>query len=128
MAGLSAEYDTPLGRIFEEDGVELSVGQWQRLGLARAYLRQAAVLVLDEPTAALDARAEVDMYQRFSDMATGKTVLLISHRLGSTRLADRIIFLAGGRICEEGSHAELLRRTDGRYAKLFKVQAEWYRA
>jgi ATP-binding cassette subfamily B protein len=83
------------------------------------------VLVLDEPTAALDARAEVEVYRRFRDMAEGKTVLLISHRLGSARLADRIIVLEHGHIVEEGSHAELIAH-GGRYATMYAAQAEWY--
>ncbi|NKB71515.1 MAG: ATP-binding cassette domain-containing protein [Candidatus Latescibacteria bacterium] len=126
IAGLAAGYETPLGRIFDAEGTDLSVGQWQRLGLARAYLRQAAVLVLDEPTAALDPRAEVDIYRRFSQLAQGKSVLFISHRLAAARLADRIVFLEGGRMVEEGSHDELLQRPGGRYGELFKTQAAWY--
>jgi ATP-binding cassette subfamily B protein len=119
-------YQTMLGKAYDEAGHDLSIGQWQKLAIARAYLRDAAVLVLDEPTAALDARAEVEVYRRFRDMAEGKTVLLISHRLGSARLADRIIVLEHGRIVEEGSHAELVAR-GGRYATMYTAQAQWYR-
>ena len=126
VQALAEGYETPLGRIFAEAGAELSAGQWQRLGMARAHLRQGKVLLLDEPTAALDPRAEAEVYRRFSQLAAGKTVLLISHRLGSARLADRIVFLADGHICEEGSHGELVHKPKGRYAQLFKVQAEWY--
>ena len=103
----------------------MSAGQWQRLASARAYMRDASVLVLDEPTAALDARAEVEMYRRFRDMSEGKTVLLISHRLGSARLADRIVFLNDGRITEQGTHTELMK-LEGEYARLYSIQAEWY--
>ena len=115
-----------LGRSFDEGGQDISAGQWQRLASARAYFREASVLVLDEPTAALDAKAEVEVYKRFRDMSEGKSVLLISHRLGSARLADRIIFLKDGRIVEEGTHDELMDLT-GAYAELYSIQADWYR-
>lgn len=118
-------YDTILGKEFE-NGHDLSLGQWQKLALARAYLRDAALLVLDEPTSALDALAELDVYRRFSELSTGKTVLLISHRLGSARLADRILFLEDGRITEEGTHEDLITAS-GAYAELYAMQAEWYR-
>ena len=119
-------YETVLGRSFDKDGQDPSAGQWQRLASARAYMREASVLVLDEPTAALDARAEVEVYRRFRDMSQGKAVLLISHRLGSARLADRIVFLDDGRITEHGTHAYLMER-GGEYARLYSIQAEWYR-
>jgi len=96
-----------------------------KTGDRRAYLRDAVVLVLDEPTAALDARGEVAVYQQFRDMAQGKTTLLISHRLGSARLAERIVFLERGQIVEEGRHDDLLAR-GGRYAEIYRVQAGWY--
>jgi ATP-binding cassette, subfamily B, bacterial len=124
VATLPQGYNTLLGKEFEE-GTELSLGQWQKIAVARAYLRDAEVLVLDEPTAALDARAEVEVYRQFRDVSEGKTVLLISHRLGSARLADRILVLDGGRIVEEGSHAELMRR-GGVYARMLGAQAQWY--
>jgi len=124
VATLPQGYDTLLGKEFEE-GTELSLGQWQKIAVARAYLRDAEVLVLDEPTAALDARAEVEVYRQFRDVSEGKTVLLISHRLGSARLADRIVVLEGGRIVEEGNHAELMRR-GGVYARMLGTQAQWY--
>ena len=126
IASLSAGYETVLGRAYDEHGQDLSQGQWQRLAIARAYLRDALVLVLDEPTAALDAKAEVDVYRQFRDASQGKTVLLISHRLGSARLADRIIFLEKGRVVEEGTHADLVA-LEGRYAEMYSVQAGWYR-
>lgn len=119
-------YETVLGRSFHEGGQDVSAGQWQRLASARAYMRDASVLVLDEPTAALDARAEVEVYRRFRDMSEGKTVLLISHRLGSARLADRIVFLDDGRVTEQGTHADLMN-LGGEYARLYSIQSEWYR-
>ncbi|HEY3236517.1 MAG TPA: ATP-binding cassette domain-containing protein [Polyangiaceae bacterium] len=122
---LPAAYDTLLGKGFE-GARELSVGQWQKLALARSYLRSARVLVLDEPTAALDALAEMEVYRQFSIASKGRTVILISHRLGSARLADRIVFLEQGRVVQCGSHDELLTR-GGAYADLYALQAEWYR-
>jgi ATP-binding cassette, subfamily B, bacterial len=126
LAGLPDAEKTLLGGTYDEGGADLSGGQWQRLAIGRAYMREAAVLVLDEPTAALDARAEVAVYRQFRDAARGRTTLLISHRLGSARLADRIVVLEGGRVAEAGSHAELLAR-GGAYAELYHAQAEWYR-
>ncbi len=126
VAELPAGYETPLGKTYYEDGHDLSIGQWQKLAIARAYLRDAAVLLLDEPTAALDAKAEAAVYERFRDMAQGRSVLFISHRLGSARMADRILVLDNGRIAEQGRHAELLAQ-GGRYADLYSIQAEWYR-
>ena len=126
VAGLPSSYGTVLGRAYDERGQDLSTGQWQRLAIARAYFRDASVLVLDEPTAALDAKAEVEVYRSFTDMSHGKSVILISHRLGCARLADRILFLDAGRIVEEGTHDELLAR-GGRYAEMYELQAAWYR-
>ena len=105
-----------------EEGEDLSTGQWQRVALARAYARDAELVVLDEPSAALDPRAEVEVYSQLREAAQGRAAVLISHRLGSARLADRIVVLDGGRIVEEGSHAELSRR-GGLYAHLLAVQA-----
>ncbi len=117
--------DTPLGKTYRQ-GAELSFGQWQKLAIARAYMRPAEILVLDEPASALDARAEADVYDHFARIAEKRTVLLISHRLGSCRLADRILLLGNGRLVEEGCHQELLAMS-GQYAELYRNQAQWYR-
>ena len=110
-----------------KNGRELSGGQWQRVALERAFMReQAEVLVLDEPTAAMDAAAEVEIFERLQAHAEGRMGLLISHRFATVRRADRIVVLDGGRVQEHGTHAELLAR-DGQYARLFRLQAEGYR-
>jgi ATP-binding cassette subfamily B protein len=114
-----------LGRRFE-NGVDLSGGEWQKVALARAYLRDAQVLILDEPTAALDARSEYEVFQRFAELTTGKTALFISHRFSTVRMADRIVLLEQGRIVEDGTHAEL-SRLGGKYAEMFELQAASYR-
>ena len=121
---LPFKYATPLGKEWE-GGVELSIGQWQRLAIGRAYLRDAQIIALDEPTAALDPRAEAEVYNHFSRAAAGRTAILVSHRLGSARMADRIIVLREGRIVEEGDHDSLLRE-DGEYARMYRLQASWY--
>jgi ABC-type multidrug transport system fused ATPase/permease subunit len=123
-AALPRGYQTMLGGYFEA-GQELSVGQWQKIATARAFMRDAEVLILDEPTASLDAEAEHEMWTRFKALAAGKTAILISHRMSTVRMAERIAVLRGGRIEELGSHAELLAR-GGRYAHLFRVQAAGY--
>ncbi len=117
---------TPIGRQVFEDGVELSGGQTQRLMLARALYKDGPILVLDEPTAALDPIAESDIYQKYSGMTHGKTSVFISHRLASTRFCDRILMLENGQISEEGTHDELLKQ-GGSYAKLFEVQSRYYK-
>jgi ATP-binding cassette subfamily B protein len=123
--GLKEGLDTQLGRWFK-DGVELSGGQWQKVALARAFMREEAdILVLDEPTAALDAEAEHAVFERFRTLAKGRTAILISHRFPTVRMADRILVLEGGEVVEEGSHDELIAR-DGRYAHLFSLQAQGY--
>ena len=113
VATLPNGLDTPLGRQFD-DGLELSIGQWQKLALARAFFRDAPLQILDEPTSALDAQAEYDVYLRFQELTHGRTTLLISHRFSTVRMADRILVLEGGRIVEAGSHAELVT-LGGRY-------------
>jgi len=118
-------YDLMLGRRFET-GVDLSGGEWQKIALARAYLRDAQLLVLDEPTAALDARSEFEVFQRFAELTRGKMALFISHRFSTVRMADRIVVLEKGRIAEEGSHDQLAR-LGGRYKEMFELQAASYR-
>ncbi|MGA7220280.1 MAG: ABC transporter ATP-binding protein [Candidatus Sulfotelmatobacter sp.] len=122
---LSQGYDQMLGRRFEQ-GVDLSGGEWQKVALARAYLRDAQLLILDEPTAALDARSEFEVFQRFSELTAGKMALFISHRFSTVRSADRILVLENGRIAEEGTHDQLAR-LGGRYAEMFEMQASSYR-
>ena len=107
-------------------GVELSGGEWQKIAIARAYMRDAQLLILDEPTAALDARAEFEVFQRFKELSEGKTAVLISHRFSTVRMADRILVLADGEIEAAGTHEELLAQ-GGRYAELFELQAAGYR-
>ncbi len=122
---LPREFDTVLGRRWEK-GLDLSGGQWQKIALARAFMREAEVMVLDEPTAALDAEAEYEVFQRFGELMAGRIAVLISHRFSTVRMADRIVVLSAGRIVELGSHAELIK-SDGHYARLFNLQAEGYR-
>lgn len=119
--------ETHLGRRVFKDGVEFSGGQTQRLMLARALYKNAPILVLDEPTAALDPIAENDIYQKYNEMTHGRTSFFISHRLASTRFCDRIIFVDGGKITEEGTHDELLKNGGG-YAYMFEVQSKYYRS
>ncbi len=118
-------YRQLLGRRFA-GGIELSGGEWQKLALARAFIRDAQMIILDEPTAALDARAEYETFKRFAELVAGQTVLLISHRFSTVRMADRIVVLDQGRILEQGTHASLLAQ-NGLYAELFRLQAEGYR-
>ncbi|GAB4444829.1 MAG: ABC transporter ATP-binding protein [Chloroflexi bacterium OHK40] len=118
-------YDTLLGRWFEK-GAELSGGQWQKIALGRAFMRDSEVLVLDEPTAALDAEREYEIFQRFRELTAGRIAFLISHRFSTVRMADRIVVIEGGRVSELGTHHELLE-LDGTYARLFNMQAEGYR-
>jgi ATP-binding cassette subfamily B protein len=125
IASLPYRYDTILGKEFEE-GEELSIGEWQKVALARAFLRQAQIIVLDEPTSALDAIAEHQVFEQFRQLTQGRTAILISHRLSSIKLADRIYVLQGGRIVESGTHNELMR-LNGSYAHLFETQAQYYR-
>ena len=125
IAKLGDGYDQMLGRRFD-GGVDLSGGEWQKLALARAYLRESQVLILDEPTAALDARAEFEVFERFNELTVGKMALFISHRFSTVRMAERIIVLENGSIAEEGSHDKLMARS-GIYAEMFELQAASYR-
>ncbi|MEO8819959.1 MAG: ABC transporter ATP-binding protein [Ginsengibacter sp.] len=125
VEGLPNKYEQALGKRFNQ-GVELSGGEWQKIALARAYMKDAQLLILDEPTAALDARAEYEVFERFAELTKGKTAVLISHRFSTVRMADRILVLNKGQILEEGSHEQLLKK-NGRYAELFYLQAKGYR-
>ena len=122
---LPGKYEQMLGRRFE-GGVDLSGGEWQKIALARAYLRESQVLILDEPTAALEARAEYQVFERFNELTEGKMALFISHRFSTVRMAERIIVLENGVIAEEGSHDRLMMR-GGTYAEMFELQASSYR-
>ena len=122
---MPARYDQMLGRRFE-GGLDLSGGEWQKIALARAYLRDAQLLVLDEPTAALDAKSELEVFERFAELTEGKMALLISHRFSTVRMADRIVVLEGGALVEEGTHQQLIA-LGGRYAEMFEMQAASYR-
>ncbi|WDF76169.1 ABC transporter ATP-binding protein [Mucilaginibacter sp. KACC 22773] len=124
-AKLPGAYDQQLGKRFA-DGVELSGGEWQKVALARAYMRDAQLLILDEPTSALDARAEFNVFERFAELTKGRSAVLISHRFSTVRMADRILVLEKGELAEIGSHEELLLK-GGRYAELFDLQAAGYR-
>ncbi len=125
IAGLPGGYDQVIGRRFKT-GVDLSGGQWQKVAIARAYMRDAQVMILDEPTAALDARSEYEVFQRFRELSDNRSAVLISHRFSSVRMADRILVMADGRIEASGTHAELMA-AGGRYAELFELQAAGYR-
>ena len=122
---LPLQYEQMLGRRFD-GGVDLSGGEWQKVALARAYLRDAQLLILDEPTAALDARSEFEVFRRFAELTAGKMALFISHRFSTVRMADRIVVLENGNIAEEGSHDQLTSM-GGRYAEMFELQASSYR-
>jgi len=125
IAKLHGGFDQMLGRRFE-GGVDLSGGEWQKIALARAYLRDAQLLILDEPTASLDARSEAEVFERFAELTYGKMALLISHRFSTVRMADRIVVLEGGKLVEQGTHQQLIA-LGGRYASMFEMQAASYR-
>jgi ATP-binding cassette subfamily B protein len=124
VARLDAGRDTMLGRWFEK-GVDLSGGEWQKVALARAFMRDAPILILDEPTSALDAQAEHDIFQRFRQLTADRTVIFISHRISTVRLAARIFVIDQGKLIEQGSHQEQLD-LGGEYAKLFHLQTQAY--
>ena len=126
IKGFEKTYKTQVGKRLKEEGVELSVGQWQKIALARAFFRDAQILILDEPTAAVDARAEYQLFRRFRNLTKNKITLLISHRFSTVRMADKIVVIDKGRIIEQGSHEELMRK-NGHYARLFRLQAKGYR-
>jgi ATP-binding cassette subfamily B protein len=125
IAKLPASYEQMIGKRFR-NGIELSGGEWQKIAIARAYMREADVLILDEPTAALDARSEYEVFRRLKELSEGKTAILISHRFSSVRMADRILVLADGKVEAAGTHEELVSRP-GRYSELFELQAAGYR-
>jgi ATP-binding cassette subfamily B protein len=125
ISRLPCGYDQMLGRRFE-GGVDLSGGEWQKIALARAYLRDAQLLILDEPTASLDARSEYQVFERFAELTAGKMAVLISHRFSTVRMVDRILVLEGGRVVEDGSHSQLVALGQ-RYAEMFEMQAASYR-
>lgn len=117
--------DTLLVPVFE-GGQELSVGQWQKLALARSFMRNSSIIVLDEPTASMDPMAEAELFKRFAELAEGRMTLLISHRLGSCRMADHILVMKHGQLVEQGSHEELMQ-LQGEYYRMFETQSVAYR-
>jgi ATP-binding cassette subfamily B protein len=121
---LSQGYESLLGKLFD-GGHELSIGEWQKVALARAVLRDSQILILDEPTSTIDAKAEAELFERFHELAQGRMAVLISHRLSTVKMADRIFVIEGGQIVEQGTHDELMRQ-QGLYATLFLTQAQHY--
>ncbi len=126
IKALEKKYKTQVGKTLKDEGVELSVGQWQKMALARAFFKDAQILCLDEPTAAVDAKAEYQLFQKFEKITKGKITILVSHRFSTVRMADKIVLIDKGKIIEEGSHQELLKKR-GKYTRLFRMQAEGYR-
>ncbi len=125
IGALPQGYETPLGRWFQ-DGQEISIGQWQKVALALAFMRDADLLILDEPTASLDVRSEYEVFRAFDELTAAKMAVLISHRFSTVRMATRIVVIEDGRVVEDGSHDALLLK-GGRYAELFDMQAAAYR-
>jgi ATP-binding cassette subfamily B protein len=125
IRGLPKGYETVLGNLFEE-GEELSIGEWQKVALADAFVSDAQIIVLDEPTSSMDAKGEYSVFQNFRELAAGWIAILISHRFSTVRMADRIYVLKDGRIIEGGTHEELVN-VGGTYARLFETQAQCYR-
>ena len=125
ISKLPGGYDTPLMRYFEPDGIELSIGQWQKLSIARAFYSKSDILILDEPTASLDPIAEQEIFNQFDELRKDKTTIFVSHRLSSATIATKIVVLEYGRLIEEGTHKELMDKK-GRYYELFSTQARRY--
>ena len=123
---LDKGYETHLGKTLKEEGVELSIGQWQKVALARAFFKDAQILCLDEPTAAVDAKTEYQLFTKFENLTKNKTTILISHRFSTVRMSHKIVVIDRGKIVEEGTHRELMNKK-GLYAKMFRLQAEGYR-
>ena len=118
-------YDTPLMRIFEQDGLELSIGQWQKLSIARAFYADSDIMILDEPTASLDPMAEQEIFNQFDHLRNNKTTVFVSHRLSSATVADQILVIENGELIEKGSHKELMEQR-GKYFDLFTTQSKRY--
>ena len=127
IENLPRKYDTPLMRIFEHDGLELSVGQWQKLAIARAFYADSDIMILDEPTASLDPMAEQEIFNQFDQLRNNKTTVFVSHRLSSATIADQILVIENGQLMEKGSHSELMAKK-GRYHTLFTTQSKRYLA
>jgi ABC-type multidrug transport system fused ATPase/permease subunit len=125
IADLPAQYDTPLMRYFEENGIELSIGQWQKLSIARAFYSDSDIIILDEPTASLDPIAEQEIYNQFDSLREDKTTIFVSHRLSSATVADKIVVLEKGAVIEIGNHSQLMQK-QGAYYTLFSTQAKRY--
>ena len=125
ISSLPAGYDTPLMKYFDPTGIELSGGQWQKLSVARAFYAESDIVILDEPTASLDAIAEQEIFNHFDNLRKGKTTVYVSHRLSSATVASKIIVLENGKVVEEGTHAELMAMR-GKYETLFSTQAKRY--
>jgi len=124
LEGLERGYDNVLGKLFD-GGRELSLGEWQKIAIARAFLRDAPIMILDEPSSSLDVEAEAELFGQFNELTQGKAALIISHRLSTVRMADRLVILSDGKIAEEGSHDELMFE-DGIYARLYRMQSGLY--